>query len=187
MKIGIIGFGRIGSRVARLLVPFNPRKLLINDIKDKSSELQSIHQDGICIEQVSLSKIYHDCHIISLHVPLYSKTRDLVTEKQFSQINSDAFLINTSRGGIVNEQDLYNVLSEDKLGGAAIDVFEEEPYRGPLTKLDNVLLTPHMGSCSYDCRAQMELQATEDVIRFFKGESLLNEVPEEEYVYQEKH
>jgi D-3-phosphoglycerate dehydrogenase / 2-oxoglutarate reductase len=100
-------------------------------------------------------------------------------------MRSDAFLINTARGGIVNEQALYETLTKEKLGGAALDVFKEEPYIGSLTELDNVLLTTHMGSCSHDSRVQMELEATEEVIRFFQGECLLNEVPEEEYVYQE--
>jgi Lactate dehydrogenase and related dehydrogenases len=100
-------------------------------------------------------------------------------------MRSDAFLINTSRGGIVNEQALYEALSEGKIAGAALDVYEEEPYSGDLSKLDNILLTPHMGSCSYDCRAQMEIEATEEVIRFFQGEPLQNEVPEEEYLYNE--
>ena len=185
--IGLIGFGRIGNSVARLLVPFHPCKVLINDIKDKSSELQTMHQAGLCVEQVPLSRIYHESHIISLHVPLYSMTRNLIAEKQLSQMRSDAFLINTSRGGIVNEQALHEALSEGKLGGAALDVFEEEPYSGTLSELDNVLLTPHMASCSHDCRAKMELEATEEVIRFFQGERLQNEVPEEEYVYQEKY
>jgi len=184
--IGLIGFGRIGSSVARLLVPFHPSKVLVNDIKDKSSELEKMHQAGLCVEMVHPSRIYQESHIISLHVPLYSMTRNLIAENQLSKMRSDAFIINTARGSIVNEQALYEALSKEKLGGAALDVFEEEPYTGTLSELDNVMLTPHMGSCSHDCRAKMELEATEEVIRFFKGERLQNEVPEEEYVYQEK-
>ena len=145
-----------------------------------------MHQAGLSVEMSSLSRIFQESHIISLHVPLYSKTRNLITETQLSQMRSDAFLINTARGGIVNEQALHDALSKEKLGGAALDVFEEEPYKGSLSELDNVLLTPHLASCSYDCRAQMELEATEEVIRFFQGERLQNEVPEEEYEYQEK-
>ena len=184
--IGLIGFGRIGNRVARLLVPYHPPKVLINDIKNKSSELKNINQAGLCIETAPLSRIYNESHIISLHVPLYSMTQNLIAEKQLCQMRSDAFIINTARGGIVNEKDLYEALSREKLGGAALDVFEKEPYSGLLAGLENVMLTPHMGSCSHDCRAKMELEATEEVIRFFQGESLKNEVPEEEYMYQEK-
>ena len=184
--IGLIGFGRIGNSVARLLVPYHPYKLLIYDIKDKSSELEKLRQAGLNVEIAPPSRIYHESHIISLHVPLYYTTRNLIAEKQLRQMRPDAFLINTSRGGIVNEQALYEALSEEKLGGAALDVFEEEPYTGTFSELGNVLLTPHMGSCSHDCRAQMELEAVEEVIRFFRGEILQNEVPEQEYFYQEK-
>ena len=183
--IGLIGFGRIGKKVAHLLAPYCPCKLLINDIKDKSLELNTMLQAGLSVEKAPLSKIYKESHIISLHLPLYSKTRNMIAEKQLSQMRSDAFLINTARGGIVNEQSLHEALSEEKLGGAALDVFEEEPYTGSLASLNNVLLTPHMGSCSHDCRAQMELEATEEVIRYLNGEPLQNKVPEEEYVYQE--
>ncbi|MBE8352113.1 NAD(P)-dependent oxidoreductase, partial [Leptospira borgpetersenii] len=88
------------------------------------------------------------------------------------------------RGGIVNEAALYDALKNQRIAGAAIDVFEEEPYKGNLCKLENVLLTQHMGSCSYDCRLLMEKGAAEEIIRFFKGEPLLNEVPEQEYLNQ---
>ena len=96
----------------------------------------------------------------------------------------EAFVLNYARGGIINENDLYEVLKNHKIGGAAIDVFEIEPYLGPLRELDNILLTQHMGSCSFDCRSQMEIQATEDIIRFFKGDKLENPVPNEEYIAQ---
>ena len=183
--IGLIGFGRIGKKVAHLLAPYYPCNLLINDIKDKSLELNTMLEAGLSVEKAPLSKIYEESHIISLHLPLYSITRNMIAEKQLRQMRSDAFLINTARGGIVNEHALYKALSEEKLGGAALDVFEEEPYLGPLASINNVLLTPHMGSCSHDCRAQMELEATEEVIRYLQGEPLQNKVPEEEYVYQE--
>ena len=183
--IGLIGFGRIGKKVAHLLAPYYPCNLLINDIKDKSLELNTMLETGLSVEKAPLSKIYKESHIISLHLPLYSMTRNMIAEKQLRQMRSDAFLINTARGGIVNEQALHEALCKEKLGGAALDVFEEEPYIGSLASLNNVLLTPHMGSCSHDCRAQMELEATEEVIRYFQGEPLQNKVPEEEYVYQE--
>lgn len=182
--IGLIGFGRIGSNVARLLTPFKPRKVLVNDLKDKDAVIRHFRQEGLSIEQVSKEEIYNKAHVISLHVPLSGKTRDLITQDIFQQCRNDVFLINTARGGIVNEAALYNVLKEKRIAGAAVDVFSEEPYTGPLSELDNVILTQHMGSCSFDCRQQMEVQAVEDTIRFFKGETLLNEVPDEEYMYQ---
>ena len=92
-----------------------------------------------------------------------------------------ALLVNTARGGIVNEKDLYEVLETGRIGGAAIDVFEEEPYSGKLADLEQCLLTAHMGSMSIDCRIRMELESTEEAVRFIMDEPLQSLVPEEEY------
>ena len=101
-------------------------------------------------------------------------------------MRSDTLLVNTARGGIVNEQDLYEALEAGNLGGAAIDVYEEEPYKGKLASLDQCLLTAHMGSMSIDCRARMEIEAAEEVVRFTMGESLESLVPVEEYDSQSR-
>ena len=99
-------------------------------------------------------------------------------------MKEDAIIINTSRGGIINEKDLYEVMQSGHLSGAAIDVFEHEPYDGPLKDIERCLLTAHMGSMSVDCRARMEIEATEEVIRFLTGEPLVGEAPKEEYDVQ---
>jgi D-3-phosphoglycerate dehydrogenase len=99
-------------------------------------------------------------------------------------MKEDAMIINTSRGGIINEADLYNVLVKGHLQGAAVDVFDKEPYDGPLSKVKNCLLTAHMGSMSIDCRSRMELEATEEAIRFLSNRSLRNPVPSYEYDLQ---
>ena len=93
-------------------------------------------------------------------------------------MRSDALLINTSRGGIVDEQDLFEALESNQISGAAIDVFEQEPYSGNLAMLDNCLLTAHMGSMSVDCRAQMEIEACREVARFFTNKPLESRVPD---------
>ena len=99
-------------------------------------------------------------------------------------MKDDAVLINTSRGGIINELDLYNAMSSGLLGSAALDVFDNEPYNGKLIEIERCLLTAHMGSMSIDCRSRMEIEATEEVVRFFKNTSLINEVPQAEYQVQ---
>ena len=99
-------------------------------------------------------------------------------------MKSDAILINTSRGGIICEKDLYEVLKSGHLNGTAIDVFDNEPYDGPLKEIERCLLTAHMGSMSVDCRTRMEIEATEEAIRFLTGKPLEKEVPEAEYVVQ---
>ena len=101
-------------------------------------------------------------------------------------LKKDALLINTSRGGIINENDLYDALSDGLLGGVAIDVFNEEPYNGPLSKFERCILTSHMGSMSIDRRSKMEIEAVEEVIRYIRGEALKRPVPEEEYIIQKK-
>jgi D-3-phosphoglycerate dehydrogenase len=183
--IGIIGMGRIGTHVIELLSSFSPKEILVNDLKDKHEEIWQLREKyKLNIREVSKEIIYNESDIISLHVPFSPKTRGMVDQKVLKSMKKDSFLINYARGGIVNEDDLYEILNNQEISGAVIDVFEVEPYSGPLTKLKNIVLTQHMGSCSYDCRSKMEIQATEDLIRFFQGKSLHNEVPEEEYEYQ---
>ena len=112
-------------------------------------------------------------------------THKLINRSTINKLKRECYIINTCRGTVIDDGALIDALKEKRIAGAALDVFEEEPYKGSLSELDNVLLTPHMSSCSHDCRAQMELEATEEVIRYFQGEPLQNKVPEEEYVYQE--
>lgn len=183
--IGLIGFGRIGSNIARILTEFQPKKILINDIKDKREVIDRISKGKtVSISQVSREEIFNTSDIISLHLPYTQRTANTINRQTLALMNKDTYVINTARGGLVNEQDLYDYLKAGKIGGAAIDTFEREPYTGPLIELENVVLTQHMGSCSYDCRSQMETLATTDIIRYFKGEPLISEVPEEEYGYQ---
>ena len=99
-------------------------------------------------------------------------------------MKADAMIINTSRGGIINESDLFDVLKEGHLSGAAVDAFECEPYSGKLSEIERCILTAHMGSMSIDCRTRMEIEATEEAVRFIKNGSQLRPVPEAEYELQ---
>lgn len=185
--IGLIGLGRVGSNVLRILNEFRPKEILVNDLKNKSKEIQEIIQDtGLKVRQVDKEEIYKNADIISLHVPLTNLTRNLIGKTEFSLMNESTFVINTARGGIVNESDLFHAVKSEKIAGAAIDVFEKEPYKGNLIELENIILTEHMGSCSFDCRYLMEFGAASEVVRFFKGEPLLNPVPDEELENQSK-
>ncbi|WP_321491580.1 phosphoglycerate dehydrogenase [uncultured Desulfobacter sp.] len=174
--IGIIGFGRVGTSTVKLLASFQPDEILVNDIIDKTQDIAIFKKQGLNIRFAGKEEIYRRADVVSLHVPLTSATYNMINRTTLSQCKPDAYLMNLSRGGIVNETDLLYALENNLLAGAAIDCFEEEPYHGPLSSLDNVILTQHMGSCSYDCRAAMEIEATKDMIRFFKGEPLLNPV-----------
>ena len=177
--IGVIGLGRIGSRVLNRLSVFGTPRLLVNDLSPNPDLDRKFK-----LEWADKETIYRESDVISLHVPLTRSTKNMITKKQLEMMKSDAIIINTSRGGVVNELDLYNVMKTGHLSGAAIDVFEQEPYDGPLIEIERCFLTAHMGSMSLDCRTRMETDATEEVVRFIKKIPLKSEVPEEEYIVQ---
>lgn len=181
VSIGIIGMGRIGTRLLRCIRGFDTLPILANDIEPKPSLSKEFNLDWVTKEQ-----IFKEADIISLHVPLTHLTKNMIQRKQLLSMKPNSILINTSRGGIINESDLYNVLVDGHLSGVAIDAFESEPYTGELSKIERCLLTSHMGSMSADCRAQMEIEAVEETIRFLSGNSLENEVPQIEYDIQKQ-
>jgi D-3-phosphoglycerate dehydrogenase len=111
----------------------------------------------------------------------------MINKATLEAFKSSSILINTSRGGIVNESDLYNVLKSRTILGASVDVFEEEPYTGNLTELDNIILTHHMGSCSFDCRLAMEFLSAESIVKFYNNEKIGNIVPDSELLNQLKY
>ena len=158
---------------------FGTPRLLVNDLSPNPDLDRKFK-----LEWVDKETIYRESDVISLHVPLTRSTKNMITKKQLEMMKSDAIIINTSRGGVVNELDLYNVMKTGHLSGAAIDVFEQEPYDGPLIEIERCFLTAHMGSMSLDCRKRMETEATEEVVRFIKKIPLKREVPEEEYILQ---
>ena len=168
--VGIIGMGRIGKSLVHLLSGFNVNFLAHDIIPDIAfGRLNKI-------EYVSKDELLKQSDIISIHTPLTKETIDLITSKELKMMKSSAILINTARGGIVHERDLHLALQEKIIVAAAIDVFDEEPYRGELVKLDNCLLTSHMGAATIENRMDMELQATQEVICLLKGEPLSNEI-----------
>ena len=174
--IGIIGVGRIGSRVINRMAAFGTPRLLVNDISSNQALSRKFK-----LEWADKDTIYREADVISLHLPLTASTKNMIKYKQLMMMKSDAVLLNTSRGGIVNEDDLYEVMKSGHLTGAAIDVFKDEPYFGKLVEIDRCSLTAHMGSMSIDCRTRMEIEATEEAVRFIKGEALESEVPTMEY------
>ena len=179
ITVGLIGVGRIGTGVLQRLKGFSPNKVLTNDINpDIELELDQ------ATEWASKEKILKESDVISLHIPLTHVTNNLIREEQLYSMKKDAIIINTSRGGIINENDLYNVMLNGHLSGAAIDVFEQEPYEGLLKEIPRCLLTAHMGSMSIDCRTKMEIEATKEAVRFIEGKPLIGEVPEDEYEVQ---
>lgn len=168
--IGILGLGRIGKSLAHLLSSFNV-KLLAHDLNPDLAFGKLYN-----INFVSKKELLQSSDVVSVNVPLKQDTLNYITFNELSLMKSNAFLINTARGGIVNESDLYFILQAKKIAGAAVDVFEEEPYKGDLIGLDNCILTSHMGASTVDSRTDMETQAVEEAIRFKQNQPLLNEV-----------
>ncbi len=176
LTVGVIGVGRVGKGLIRHLQGFGPRVL--------ANDLVPDHEFGIAhrVQWTEKETIYREADIISLHLPLTTQTKNLITRRELDLMKPDAMLVNTSRGGMVDERELARALKEGRLAGAALDVFGQEPYAGELVTIENCLLTCHMGSMARDCRVKMELESTEEAIRFFKGEPLRLLVPEEEYL-----
>lgn len=152
-RVGIIGFGRIGRKAAELLKAFG---------------CEISYMDP-CIEEGSggfkrreLKELLGWADIISLHV---SCRETILGEEELLSMRKGAWLVNTSRGSTVDEGILYSMLKSGRLSGAALDVFEEEPYSGPLKALDNVILTPHIGSYAKEARAEMEIEAVRNLLK----------------------
>ena len=176
ITIGIIGVGRIGGRVLRRLSSFGTPRILVNDLNPNKNVT-----DKLKLEWVDKETLFKESDLITLHLPLTHQTKNLVKKEELLKMKQDALIINTSRGGIINEKDLYEVLESGHLAGAAIDVFENEPYEGNLSKLEKCILTSHMGSMSIDCRIKMEIEATEEAVRFILKTPLKALVPISEY------
>jgi D-3-phosphoglycerate dehydrogenase len=179
VTIGVIGLGRIGTRVLNRLRSFGTPRLLLNDVLP-NPEIDRQFK----VEWVTKEEIYKQADVITFHIPLTKQTKNMVRKEHLKIMKPDAMLINTARGGIINEDDLYDVMKEGHLSGASIDVFVQEPYAGKLREIERCILTAHMGSMSVDCRTRMEREATEEAVRFLTGKPLEGLVPEHEYAVQ---
>lgn len=141
--VGIIGFGHVGRELARMLAPFQVR-LLVNDIKDMS---EAAANAGASLAEKD--QIFAEADVITLHTPKTELTTHMVDARALSMMKSDAVLVNTARGGLVDEAALLDALTENRIGAAAMDVFESEPPGdNPLFKLPNFAATTHIGGSS---------------------------------------
>jgi len=163
--IGIVGLGRIGSRVARRAKGFDMRVLYI-DVKPKPSL-----EVALGLEAVPLDDLLARSDFVSLHVPLNEETHHLIGERELRLMGKSAYLINTSRGPVVDEKALGKALSENWISGAGLDVFYHEPISAdsPLLKHPNVVCTPHSGSSTKETYRAMGLIAARNIIRVLKG------------------
>ncbi len=151
-KVGIIGFGRIGRKVAVLLKAFGCEVFYADPCVDEGT---------LGFKRMALTDLLKTADIVTLHV---SGKEKIIGEKELSLMKKGAKLINVSRGEIIDEEALLKKLSDYSLSGAALDVFEKEPYDGPLCRLENVILTPHIGSYALESRIEMENQSVRNLL-----------------------
>jgi D-3-phosphoglycerate dehydrogenase len=147
----IIGFGRIGQKVASLLAPFNAKIIAVDPFRTDCS----------AVPVLPLHDALRQADIVTAHC---SGETCILGEKEFKLLKPGAFVLNGARGGVIDEKALMKSLDEGQVAGAWLDSFEEEPYRGPLTKYPQVILTPHVGSYTQECRTRMELEAVDNLL-----------------------
>lgn len=149
--VGIVGYGHIGKKLASLLKHFNV-KILYYSRKKKNS---------------TLPNLFKKSDIITLHLPLTAETKNLINQKLLTLMKPTAYLINTSRGGVIEEKALYEALANKKIAGAALDVYWEEPLpqNSPWRKLDNILLTPHIGASTKEALTKTTQIVLEKMIK----------------------
>jgi len=163
--LGILGAGRIGSRVAEMARAFNMPVVYYDVKQDSDFEMASGARFLPTVEEV-----LRNADVVSVHVPLLDSTRHLVNAERLAMMKKDSYLINTSRGAVVDEQALVEALKKGLIRGAALDVFENEPrLAAGLAKLPNVVLTPHIASATDTARQAMSRLAAENIIANFQG------------------
>jgi glyoxylate reductase len=128
-------------------------------------------EEDLGVKYVEFDELLRKSDFISLHVPLTKSTYHLINEKKLKLMKKTAYLINNSRGSVVDEKALYKALITGQIAGAGLDVFEQEPtlIGNPLLKLENVVVAPHISSASYETRARMAEMAAENLVAFFEG------------------
>lgn len=162
--VGIVGLGNVGKQLVLLLKGFNCKILAFDKYQDK------IFLKNNDITFLKIDDLIKQSDIISLHLNLNESTRNIINKEKIALMKTSCLLVNTSRGEIIDEDALFNALINNNIMGACLDVFNEEPYSGKLQELDNVLLTPHIGSYAIETRIEMELEATNNLIKGLSSE-----------------
>lgn len=166
LTLGLIGFGKIAKALASKAQPLGMNLLVYDPYLDPAN----ISRHGA--EAANLERLLAEADAISIHVPLSPETRNLISQRELAHMKPSAFLINTSRGGIVDEQALAVALKEGRLGGAALDVLSAEPPPPdhPLRQAPNIILTPHLAFYSRESVIELQTKAADEVARSLKGE-----------------
>jgi glyoxylate reductase len=171
--LGIIGLGRIGSMVAKRSSGWDMRVLYNKRSRNEAAEKE------LGVEFADLDKLYMESDFVTLHVPLTDETRHMINRDAIYKMKKGVLIVNTARGPVVAEQDLVDALRDGQVGGAALDVFENEPNINPeLIAMENVVLTPHIASATWGARDKMGEQAVSSILSVLDGkkpQNILNE------------
>ncbi|MFC1700902.1 2-hydroxyacid dehydrogenase [Patescibacteria group bacterium] len=168
--LGIVGMGRIGSAVAQRMQDGFDLKIIYYDV-NRNEELEQ----KFSMEYREINELMKEADFISLHTALTNETKHLINEERLNMMKPTAYLINTSRGPVIDEKALIKVLKDKKIAGAALDVFENEPELMPgLTDLENVVITPHIASATEGTRDKMSEMAVGNIISVLEGETPAN-------------
>lgn len=171
--LGIVGMGRIGSMAARRAKGYNMKILYNKHHPDPDAERE------LGVEFAELDRLYAESDFISLHVPLTAETHHMINKETLYKMKKGVFIVNTSRGSVIDEGDLVDALRSGQVGGAGLDVFDNEPNINPeLIDMENVILTPHIASATWEARNKMGEQAVSAILDTLAGKqpkNILNE------------
>jgi len=165
--LGLVGLGRIGTAVAKRMHDGFDMKIIYYDVKRNEDLEKQYH-----LEYKNLDDLLKESDFISIHVPLLPETKHLIAEPQFKMMKKSAYLINTSRGPVIDENALVNALKNGEIKGAGLDVYENEPKMAAgLAELPNTVLTPHTASATEETRSKMSELAAENIIASLEGKT----------------
>jgi D-3-phosphoglycerate dehydrogenase / 2-oxoglutarate reductase len=165
--VGIVGYGRIGRKVVQILNAFGCDVLIYDPLIDAGDNKRF----------VGMQDLLERSTIVSLHIPGGKENHHFFDEEKLKLMKPNSMLINTARGGLVDEDALHQQIKEGQLAGAALDVFEEEPYHGPLKALPNVVLTSHIGSYARESRSRMEKDAMNNLLLGLHKKGIICDLP----------
>jgi D-3-phosphoglycerate dehydrogenase len=162
--VGVVGYGRIGRRVSKLVQAFGARVL--------ATDAAGVQPDGIA-EPCALERLLAEADVVTLHMPSQKGAGHFLDAARIGRMKRGAVLVNTARGGLVDEDALAEAIREGRLGGAALDTYEKEPYSGPLAELPQLVLTAHMGSYAEESRGIMEREAADNLLKGLAARGLV--------------
>ena len=168
-KILILGFGRIGKALAKRCLGFESKVLVYDPFVNKK-----IIEENQC-SAVNLEEGIKNADFISLHLPINKNTKNMINKNIFKMMKNNCIIVNAARGGIINEKDLHWALKNNKIYGAAIDVYEQEPPKNnnPLFNLNNIIFSPHNAALTLECRKRMAVESCENIFNYLENKSYL--------------